>query len=52
MEQSKKNIHLQLAETLALAQQTESRSEAIRLIHLADKLRWKITQENNSYPTY
>jgi len=41
-----KRKELILAEVLAQADAATSRQEAIRLIHLADKLRMEITQDN------
>ena len=37
-------------ELLRLAEEATSRKEAIRLIHLADKVRMEITNEKQDYP--
>lgn len=37
-------------ELLRLAEEAQSRKEAVRLIHLADKVRMEITNEKHDYP--
>ena len=37
-------------ELLRLAEEAQSRKEAVRLIHLADKVRMEITNQKQDYP--
>ena len=38
-------------ELLRMAEEAQSRKEALFLIHLADKVRMEITKEKQDYPT-